>query len=224
MRVWSAALLGVVLVLAVPAAAKDAPARRPAPSRASFIGAASVPRMPGGLTADERDALIAGHTVKRPLRFDRNGGSYVGGVSYQLVRAVPAEVLAALSDVSELPNVLPRTKSATLIDATERGSRVELVQGNSVASATYTVLLASGGPGEVRFWLDASRPHGIRDVWGYFRARPFGSDMTLVTVAVALDVGPGLVRLLFEDRIQRLALDTPRHIKDWVEPRALAAR
>jgi hypothetical protein len=132
-------------------------------------------------------------------------------------------VLAAVTNVAELPNVLPRTESATLVDTTERGVRVELSQGNSVAKATYTVLLARTGPGEVRFWLDSSRPHGIQDAWGYFRARPFGNQ-TLVTVAIALDVGPGLVRLLFEDRIQRLALETPRHIRDYIEPRALAAR
>jgi hypothetical protein len=220
-----AAVFGALFALAAPAGANDAHAGpRPTPSRTPFISAASVPRLPGGLSADEREALLAGDIVARPMVFEKNGGRYVGGVSYQLVRAVPAEVLAAVSNVSELPSVLPRTESATLIDASERGTRIELVQGNSVARATYTVLLASGGPGEVRFWLDASRPHDILDVWGYFRARPFGADKTLVTVAVALDVGPGLVRLLFEERIQRLALETPRHIKDYVEPRALAAR
>ena len=218
----AASLIGIA-VLAAPSAGAAADAPRPAPSRAAFIGASSVARLPGGLDADERAALLSGDTVSRPLEFDKNGGSYVGGVSYQLVRAVPAEVLAAVMNVPELPNLLPRTRRATRIDGDEQRTRVELEQGNSVASATYTVLLTRQSPGEVRFWLDARRPHGIKDVWGYFRARPFG-DQTLVTVAIALDVGPGLVRLLFEDRIQRLALETPRHIKDYVEPRALASR
>jgi hypothetical protein len=120
--------------------------------------------------------------------------------------------------------MLPRTKRATLVDVQGSVARVELVQGNAVVESAYTVHLARTAPGEVRFRLDPSRPHGIKDVWGYFRARPFGKNKTLVTVAVALDVGPGLVRLLFEDKIQRLALETPRHIRDYIEPRALALR
>lgn len=167
---------------------------------------------------------MAGDTVSRPLVFENAGGRYVGGVSYQVVSAVPEEVIAAVTNVNELATILPRTKRATLIGEDAAGARVELEQGNSIASASYTVFLRRSGPGEVRFWLDPSRPHGIRDVWGYFRARPFGKHKTLVTVAVALDVGPGLVRLLFEDRIQKLALETPRHIKDYVEPKALASR
>jgi hypothetical protein len=176
------------------------------------------------LAGSEKSALIAGHTVSRPLAFERRGGHYVGGVSYQVVRAVPEEVLAAVTNVQALPEILPRTKRATLIDVKDGRARVELVQGNALAEATYTVLLERSGPGEVRFWLDRSRPHGIDDVWGYFRARPFAPGKTLVTVGVAVDVGPGLVRMLFEERIQRLALETPRHIREWVEPRALAAR
>lgn len=213
-------LVAGLALLASPVLAESSP--RPAPARSAWIDASSVVRQPGGLAREERAALQDGATVSRPLVFERDGGRYVGGVSYQLVRAVPEEVLGAVLDIDQLPNVLPRTERATLIDVGEHGARVELVQGNAIAKATYTVLLARSGPGEVRFWLDRSRPHDIRDVWGYFRARPFGRGKSLVTVAVALDVGPGLVRMLFEERIQRLALETPRHIRDYVEPRALA--
>jgi hypothetical protein len=213
-----------VAVLSLPAGANRAAEHRPQPARALWIKATSLPPPSGALTRDERTALMSGDVVSRPLSFERHGGRYVGGISYQLMRAVPDEVLAAVLDVSALPELLPRTRRATLIETSTLGSRIELVQGNSVADATYTVLLAPSAPGEVRFWLDQTRPHGISDVWGYFRARPFGDGKTLVTVAVALDVGPGLVRMLFEDRIQRLVLETPRHIRDYVEPRALALR
>ena len=66
------------------------------------------------------------------------------------------------------------------------------------------------------------RASGIRDLWGYVRVKPLGKGQTLVTMAVALDVGPGLVRALFEDKIQRVILDTPRRIRDYLEPKALA--
>ena len=133
-------------------------------------------------------------------------------------------IIGAVLNVQELPNVLPRTKRATLVDVVGSVARVELVQGNSLVESSYTVALQRTAPDQVHFRLDPSRPHGIKDVWGYFRARPFGKNKTLITVAVALDVGPGLVRLLFEERIQKVALETPRHIRDYIEPRAFAMR
>jgi hypothetical protein len=132
-------------------------------------------------------------------------------------------VLATLQSTERLPQALPRTKRARLVSAQGRHAQVELVQGTSVVEATYTVhLVRDSSRDEIRFWLDRNRPHDIADVWGYFRVRRFDRERSLITVAVALDVGPGLVRMFFEDRIQRLILTTPRHIKDFVEPRRVA--
>lgn len=193
---------------------------RPSPGRTTSIARRSV--RGASLSEAERQALLAGDTVERPMVLSRGEGRYVGGVSYQVVRASPAEVLAALGDVRELPKLLPRTKSASLVDVTRRGARIELTQGTSLVDATYTLLLRRVGVSELRFQLDPSRHHGIRDLWGYVRVKPVDEGRTLVTVAVALDVGPGLVRTLFEDRIQRVILSTPRHMRDYLEPRALA--
>jgi carbon monoxide dehydrogenase subunit G len=146
-----------------------------------------------------------------------------GGVAYQLVKASPEEVLSALQNVDTLPQALPKTKSAKLVGLQDKVAYIELVQGTKVAEATYTIQLVRTSDRELRFWLDSTRPHDIDNVWGYFRAEPFGNGRTLVTVAVALDLGPGVVRMLFEDRVQQVILDAPRHIRDFVEPRAFAA-
>jgi hypothetical protein len=176
------------------------------------------------LTSAERRALLGGHTVTRPIRFEQGSGRYVGGVAYQVVPATPQEVLATLLTVPELHRILPRTKQARLVDVQARGARVELVQGNSVVEATYTVRLEHEPTlGVVRFWMDRSRPHDIEDVWGYFRVQRLSQGHTLLTVAVALDVGDGLVRWLFEDAVQRVILSAPRQIRDYLEPRVLAA-
>jgi hypothetical protein len=91
--------------------------------------------------------------------------------------------------------------------------------------ARYTVVVQQNDQRDtLRFWLDPSRRHDVRDVWGYFRVRPFGPNRTLLTVAAALDLGPGIVRMLFEDSIQGLILGAPWNIKRYVEPRAFAAR
>jgi len=208
---------GVVALLATEARAAGP---RPEPARTTSLARRSV--RDGGLTEAERASLHAGDTVSRPMLLERGEGRYVGGVSYQVVNAPAGAVLAAMGDVGELPRLLPRTKAARLVDVTRRGARVELTQGTQLVDTTYTVLLKRVGASELRFRLDPSRPHGIRDVWGYLRVRPLGQHKSLVTVAVALDVGPGLVRTLFEDRIQRVILSTPRHIRDYLEPRALA--
>jgi carbon monoxide dehydrogenase subunit G len=178
------------------------------------------------LSAAEREALTDGHIVNRPLRFQRDASSYyIGGVSYQVVSATPAEVMAALTDLESLPQVLPRTKEVSLVENGSARSRIELVQGGSMFEARYTVVVQQNEQRDtLRFWLDPSRRHDVRDVWGYFRVRPFGPNRTLLTVAAALDLGPGIVRMLFEDSIQGLILGAPWNIKRYVEPRAFAAR
>jgi hypothetical protein len=172
------------------------------------------------LSRAEREALLAGEVVARPMPFDTENGSYRGGVSYSVVNAPAAAVLAALSNVDTLPQALPHTKSARLIDARGSLARVELVHGDGT---TYTVLIERSAPrSELRFWLDSSRPHDISDVFGFFRVEPFGDGKSLVTVAAALDLGPGIASLFFSDAVERSVLSTPGRIRVYVEPRALA--
>jgi len=175
------------------------------------------------LSALEREALLGGDIVSRPMHFQTASGSYVGGLSYTVVHAPAANVLVALSNVEALPQALPRTKAARLIDVQGTEARVELVQGTGALEASYTVRLERvPGRSELRFWLDPSRPHDIADVFGFFRVEPFGDGQSLVTVAAALDLGPGVAGLFFSDAIEQTVLSAPRHIRDYVEPHAFA--
>lgn len=192
--------------------------------------AAETPRDTGAarmapLSRAEQNALASRQLVSRPLSFERGAdGYYVGGVSYQVVRAAPDEVLTALANIESLPQALPSTLEATLVSREGRTARVELVQGKPPFVARYTVVLEQAADGKaIRFWLDPTRPHDIRDVWGFFRVERFGRDKTLVTVAAALDLGPGLTRALFEGRVQRSILKTPLRIQSFIEPLALSS-
>lgn len=160
--------------------------------------------------------------VSRPLTFDEAGGHYVGGVSYQVVEARPESVLAALTDVSNWPEALPHTLSAHSVDSPDGLARVELEQGNSLVSARYTVVLERQDAGTIRFWMDEQRSHDIRDVWGFFRVTALPNGRSLITVGAALDLGDGIARALFEDKIARLVLRAPAKIRGFVEPRRLA--
>src|SRR5882724_11967121 len=173
-------------------------------------------------SAREQESLGAGSMVSRPLSFDDASGHYVGGVSYQVVDARPELVLAALSDVNNWPEALPRTKSAHLLGSSDGLSRVELVQGSSLVDARYTVVLERADGETIRFWMDPSCPHDIRDVWGFFRVQALPGGRSLITVGAALDRGDGLTRMLFEDKIAHMLLRAPRQIRAFVEPRALA--
>jgi len=174
----------------------------------------------GALSSSEREALLGGQVVARPMQFETDSGSYRGGVSYSMVHAPAAAVLSALSNVDTLPQALPHTKSARLIDVRGGLARVELVHGDGT---TYTVHIErSAARSELRFWLDSSRPHDISDVFGFFRVESFGEGKSLVTVAAALDLGPGITSLFFSDAIERSVLSTPGRIRVYVEPRAFA--
>lgn len=184
---------------------------------AAGTGAALTPRTPGAaVTTAERAEVATGAIVTRPLEFDSERGHYVGGIATGLVRATPDEVLATLDDAETLAAVLPRTKRATFVDGSEGTRRIELCQGNSIVDATYTVrLFSTSAPGELRFELDRSRPHGIDDVYGYFKVERFDEARSLVTVAAAVDVGSGLISMLFGKRVQDVILSTPHVMRDY---------
>jgi hypothetical protein len=175
------------------------------------------------LTASERQLLTGGERVERPLSFILGRGSYVGGVAYQVVRRSPSQVLSALLDVRRLVEMLPRTRSARLLSSQAGRYRIELEQGQAPFVACYTIVLERvPGSDELRFWLDPSAPHDIRDVWGFFRVQALASGSSLLTVAAAVDLGPGLFAGLFERRVQAVVLRSVTGIRDFMEPRRVA--
>lgn len=195
-----------------------------APQASAAPPASVAARRVADLTAAEKRALLRGEVVTRPMRFSRGGASFVGGLSYAVVKASPHEVLDALSNAETLPEALPRTVSARLIGESGDVRTIELVQGRGAFTARYSIALSREPGGDtLRFALDRSRPHDIAAVSGFFRARALGDGKTLVTVAAAIDLGPGISRFFFEDRLERTILGAPHHIRQFVEPRAVAA-
>jgi hypothetical protein len=183
------------------------------------------PLQPGGLTAEQHRTLRSGGRVEELVALDRQGQRYVGGVSYALVRAEPRQVFDVLNQLSTLSILLPTTRNARVLDRTANRVRIELEQGNSVVSTSFAVFFeheppeGRNDPHVVRFWLDPSEPHGIDDAWGYFRATRYDDEHSLVSVGALVNLGPGLIRMLFEQRIQRSILRMPNRIRDTVEHR-----
>jgi len=171
------------------------------------------------LSAVERGQLLAGGRIERPLSRAGAAGRTVGGIGYQVVSSSPAEVVAALLDVSRLPQMLPNTRSARLVARAEGLAYVELEQGVAPFIARYTIVLQPvPGSDLVRFWLDPRFSHDIEDVFGFFRVEPLGPQRSLLTAAVAVDLGDGLLSSLFERRVQALVLRSVTSIRDFLEP------
>lgn len=179
-----------------------------------------------GLDASELAQLEAGHTVVRPQTLEQQmydaSRRFIGGIAYTLVDASPEELLSLLDDTTKWPYLLPRTKSATVVAASGLDCWIELSQGAGLVSARNTLYLRKS-PSEhmVRFWLDLSRPHAIDDAWGFFRAEPAspnkdGSPRTLLTFAVLVDTGPGIVRTFYEERLRAAMLNVPQVVRRYV--------
>lgn len=180
------------------------------------------------LSPAEQARLTRGETIVRHQDLTRGERSYVGGITYTILDTSAAEVASLIEDVDAYRHVLPRTKRARLVADDGRDRLVELTQGNSLVQAEYTIRVrkeaAAEGAQEYRFWLDPSRPHGIDDAWGYFRLQPFagpgGEPRVLFTYAVLVDVGPGIVRDLFEERLRAALLSVPQLVRRHVAYRS----
>ena len=169
-----------------------------------------------GLAPDERARLDRRETVVREETFERGDRRYVGGITYTLMDATVTEVAAIIDNPDSLRRVLPKTKTASVVGQTGEDALIELVQGTSMLEATYTIRMRRTA-NESRFWLEPSLPHGIDDAWGFFRYEPVvgpaGEARVLLTYGVLVDVGPGIVRELFETQLRAALLSVPQLVR-----------
>lgn len=185
----------------------------------SAVGATTAARA-DSLRPHESARLARGETVIREQTLERGEHRWIGGITYTVVDGSAAEVAGVIDDVESLRRVLPKTKRARVVGTASGGDQlVELVQGNALMEAAYTIRVRRDAR-EARFWLDPSRPHGIDDAWGFFRFEPFigpgGEARVLLTYGIMVDVGPGIVRDLFEERLRAALLSVPQLVQRQV--------
>ncbi len=167
------------------------------------------------------ERLARGETVTFEQTIDNDRRRYVGGVTYTIVDATVSDLTALLEDVHSYQQVLPRTKAARLLGVNGADFWVELRQGNDLMETSYTIRVRQE-PGDMRgrtfrFWLDTTKPHGIADAWGFFRVEPLrdGTQRTLLTYGALVDLGPGIVRELFEERLRKMMLSVPQRVRAY---------
>ncbi|CAN5925388.1 hypothetical protein BH11MYX4_BH11MYX4_66540 [soil metagenome] len=183
------------------------------------------PARADALSEQESIRLARGETVIREHTWEPGRSArFVGGVTYTIVDAAPAEIAAMFDDVEAYRRVLPRTKRARFVGIEPNGDRlVEIVTGTALVEAEYTLRVrqdTQGGTRLVRFWIEPNRPHEIDDAWGFFRTQPFagpaGEQRVLLTYAILVDLGPGIVRELFEERVRTALLSVPQLVRRYV--------
>jgi hypothetical protein len=187
-------------------------------------------RAEGLLGVEDSARLARGDTLTFEQTVDRPSRHYIGGVTYTVVDASATELTALLEDVRAYRQLLPHTKLARLVGVNGDDFFVELRQGNALLETAYTIRVRREQGGRLfRFWLDPTKPHGIADAWGFFRVSPLrevatgsgatdgppGAPRVLLTYGILVDVGPGLVRDLFEERLRTLVLAVPQLVRQY---------
>ena len=196
---------------------------------AVFAATSVASAEPTELTEAEIANLEAGRMVVRSEDVERSGRRYIGGVSYIMIDAPVARVIAVLDDVRTYRDILPRTRSVRWIGMGRNGDTlVELEQGNAFAHGKYVARIRrdratqNASSGLVRFWLDRDFSHDIADASGFFHAETVG-EKTRLTYLVMVDLGAGVWGQMFEGRIRRAALSTPELVKRYVESHPVPA-
>lgn len=180
-----------------------------------------APSHADGLSPFEAHRLDHGGLVSRPQDLLRGDRRYVGGVTYAVVDARAADIAAVLDDVAGWRQLLPRTQDTRYVGSDAGDSVVEVTHGSGLMRVTYSIRIRREGR-TVRFWMDPSRPHDIEDVWGFIRTDEVSGARQLVTFGVLIDLGDGLLRDLFEDRVRELALTVPARVRGVLERRGAA--
>ena len=173
------------------------------------------------LSASETARFWHGETVVRTQALSRGEQHYVGGVTYTIVDARAEDVPALLTNVDALRRILPRTRAALKVGSADGDELVQVTQGTALLQATYTIRLHREAT-EVRFWMDPRMSHDISDAWGFLRATPLSDGRALVTYGVLLDMGPGLLRDMFELRVRDVALSVADRVRNFVLARNAA--
>lgn len=173
--------------------------------------------VPPELSDSELREVLDGQLVKKKSVVFRNGKKYVGGLSFQRVRATPAVVLNEIFSAEAALRWMPQTLSAVTVGGTGDHLIVRFEQGEKPFVATHALHFWRDDLA-IRWKLDPTRHHDIEDVWGFLSATAF-EDGSLVTLGIQLDLGDGVVRAFAEADIQDTVLGTPRDIKDYVEAR-----
>jgi hypothetical protein len=175
------------------------------------------------LSASDYDRLLRGDTVVFKQSLQQDGRRYVGGVAYAVVEAHADDLASLIARPDGWQHVLPRTRSVRWMGSIAGDRVIEMTHGTALLQAKYSLRFRRSGR-SIRFWMDPAYPHDIEDAWGFVRTQDLPGGRTLVAYGVLIDMGPGLLRDLFEGTVLDAALTVPQRVRGWLLERSAQGR
>ncbi len=182
----------------------------------SVVGLAQHDATP--FSREERRRLLARELVTRPRQWRREGGHYLGGTSFQRVRAPREAVWAAVTRTNNYPDLIPGVdRVRTIVDGGDRRVVYLHHSYSFVSIGYYAVVHIDRNRWTIRFDLDRTRPNDVRDGRGFITVDRYRDRESVVTWGVMADVGSGILTgvltALLRDRILRV----PSCVRNLVE-------
>ncbi len=166
----------------------------------------------------ERGRLARGELVVRRQAEVRGELRLMGGNAWQVVNAPPEAVWRAVLDTAYYTRLLPQVSEARNV-ADRDGSRLVYIRhGGGALQAGYHLRIDYGHAQRMaQFRLDRTRPHSIREAYGFFNIRSYEGGRTLINFGVMADVGVGFISGALRNEVQVWMLRVPQTIKRVVE-------
>jgi len=178
--------------------------------------AQEVARKP--FTPDEKARLSAGKLVTRPVTETRGDLRLIGGASWQIIDAPPEIVFRALLDTKNYPHSLPTVSAASVVSDSKTMRRVRFEHKRGPFGIAYRLALTVDPERrDVTFKLNDRLESGMRAVWGFMAATPYGANRTLLSYGVMADPGDGLIVGIVRGVIHEWMLRVPMQVKKYVE-------
>jgi hypothetical protein len=173
-----------------------------------------------GFSNEELSSLSGGGAVERRFELPHRGTKYLAAVSYGVLNRPCSESRGLLHHPTKhLARALPATRRVERQpdDAQTRMMRLRIEHGNSLVQGSWGALYRiTDDQMAAQFWLDPNAPRDVNDVFGYLRLTPWSSQQCLVTAAVAVDTGDGLLASLFRSMIHSYLVKTAARIQRYV--------
>jgi len=167
-------------------------------------------------TADERARLERGQLVSRPTERRRGQSVLVGGVSWLRVTASADSLWRIARDPGAYAHILPAAEEARVVARGESGVIVRIRHRYGLVGAAYHASLRFDDSAHMlSFSLDRTRPHDIRQGYGFMMITRVDDTHADVTWGAMADVGSDVVAGMLRPLMQEWMLRVPECLRGW---------
>jgi hypothetical protein len=166
---------------------------------------------------EERSDLEAGKLVVRREQLTRGDAHLIGGFSWQVIDAGPAEVWKAVTNLDAYPHFLPAVAEAKALERVGYDQRLYIRHRTPLVETSYCVLAHHDDASRTfRFRLDRTRAAAIDDAWGELRVTPYSGGRSVVSLAIMADLGSGMIARLMRGQVHEWMLRIPQQLQRYV--------